>query len=182
MPENHHAKLERLPAGFASYLRSLAAMAAFVRHAATDYGLKLFANRLFHRAGIAGHDFQNEISTLFFSLVIGSVIRVIRLTLNWCRTRGGRLKRLRATVTIRSRCLRRFWRSRALVLGLWLAVIRRMNRRMFGSKSILIGRANGWHWIRRTNKRCRVGFKNSLINTPTTFGRMTPARSLYAYC
>ncbi len=171
-------QLEKLPSGFGSYIRSLAAMAAFVREAAKNYEIKLFTNRLFRRAGIAGHDFQAEISTLFFSPVTACVIRAIQLTLNLYKTRGGQLKRHRATATTRLRYLLPCWRLRASVRGLLSAVIRRTNRRMFGLKRILIGLANGCRLTLQAKPPRRVGIKISLINTLTKFGRTNPTKEL----
>lgn len=136
MFKNQTRQLVRLPAGFSSYLRSLAAMAAFVRASAADYDLKLYVNNLFRRAGVSGHDFEKEIATLFFSLVMGFVTRVTRLTLSLYKTRGAQLKRRPVTATIKSLYWLQFLRCPALHLGLLSAALTPMNRCTFGLKSI----------------------------------------------
>lgn len=172
MFKNQTRQLMRLPAGFPAYLQSLAAMAAFVRASVADYDLKLFVNNLFQRAGVSGHDFEKEIATLFFSLVMRSAMRAIRLMWNWCRMRGAQSKRARAIATTELRFSRRFSRWRVLVLVLLSAAQRLMNRSTFGLKYILIGAANGWRLTPQTNKRNPAGFSDSLTATPTKFGLM----------
>lgn len=178
MFKNQTRQLVRLPAGFPAYLRSLAAMAAFVRASVADYDLKLFVNNLFRRANVSGHDFEREIATLFFSLVTVSVMRVTLLTWNWYRTRGGQSKRAQAIATTRLRFSRRFSRWRASVRALLSAARRLTNRNTFGLKCILIGAANGCRLIRQTNKRSQVGSSDSLTTTPMKFGLMK--RTAYA--
>lgn len=126
--------LERLPSGLHSYYRTLDAMADFVRRAASDYSLKLFVNRLLLNSGIKGHDFQQEIVTLFFSLVIRFAIHAIRLTWSWCKTHGEQSKRALGTVTTRLLCSVHCWLRRAMSRGSSAAARPKPRWIMFGAK------------------------------------------------
>lgn len=66
-----------LPRGLDSYRATLQEMAKFVRQATTDYGLKRFCSDNLLRF-VKGHDFNGEVTALFFSLGIGSLTAAIR--------------------------------------------------------------------------------------------------------
>lgn len=108
----------RLPDGRQSYYQTLETMAGLVRQAPLDYSLKQFANSLFNRYQIKGHDFADEIRALFFSVGMGLPTAAIRLTLNWFRTQSEQFRRDAAIVTTRLRFFARFWPLPVSCLGL----------------------------------------------------------------
>lgn len=167
------AHTETLPTGFASYLRSLAAMAELVKAACLNYRLKLFVNRLLLSIGIKGHDFPSEVASLFFSFVIRFGTRATRLTLSLFKTPCAHSKRNPVTVTTRLRFCVRCWLSRVLCHVLSSAACGLMWLTMYGARFTAIGMIHGFRLIRPTKRQHPAGIKNSLINCITKSGNKT---------
>ena len=146
-------RIETLPSGIHSYYRTLAVMAQLVRASVQDYSLKLWLNNFYLTTGIKGHDFSSEVVSLFFSFVTAFATRATRLTLNSCRTRCGRYKRLRAIVTTRLLYLRLCLRAAALLRALCAAGLSLTLWRTSGLRLTAIGRASGLRSIQPMSAR-----------------------------